>query len=281
MHAGCLVSAGASEACCDALRSLRCYACDGVAALTTGSTICPSMCDTLLSACADDFFSWDARGTPAVCDGGDAVCAQLKEAGVTSNEFCSQLGLPTSASGGAGGRDCFDGSARQPPAAVAQAIAAQRAAAAGADAGGQSGSDTDAGGLAALVADAYAAVVRTALAPLRRTSYGKTVAAALEEAGPVPVLVAVVAALLAWRHRRRGGTGRVAAHEPGARLSAEELRERRLQRLGAASPPSTGGSMAARPIDDSDTSDSDGERPGVPESAAAAAAAKARTRKEH
>jgi hypothetical protein len=243
-----------SDTCCTALKTARCYACDGVAGIGLATGLCPSLCDEMYAACADDFFSWDARGTPVECGTGvDSVCSQLREAVGSGAQMCDKMGFQV-AGADSSSSSCYDGRRREPPTGIAAAIAAQKRAAAAADeaeAAEAAGPDLGA---------ALQAALASSLAPLRTTAIGRRIIAAIEDGKAVVAVALVFATAFAWRCRRRLGLVAETRSSRGGGStsrphSAEELRAKRLQRFDGAAGDgagTAGGGSGAPPVDTSD-----------------------------
>lgn len=116
--------ADARAGCCDALRPLRCFACDGAAQLGIVTGAAPQLCAIALAACGDDDVSVDALGRASLCGADALLCSPAREVfpwgeeggggggGGDSNTdaartsagvaFCQALGFPVLAQHGGG-----------------------------------------------------------------------------------------------------------------------------------------------------------------------------------
>lgn len=121
--ASCREVAG-SPSCCEALRPLRCYACDGAAQLGIVTGIAPALCTNALIACGDTEVSVDAIGTATFCGPDSLLCSPARDifpgaedvgegsSNAAGIAFCQSMGFPVAQPSGAsgGGPDANEGS---------------------------------------------------------------------------------------------------------------------------------------------------------------------------
>lgn len=131
--AACQDAAPEHLSCCADIIRLRCFGCDGAAAIGMGRPVCKSFADKLWASCGDVFLTADSAPVegawPSMCSKDALLCSRFDEMWGSVDAFLTAVGLPQSLlpARGLDSPGCFDGASEAPPAEVQAAVAAAAA----------------------------------------------------------------------------------------------------------------------------------------------------------